>query len=216
MQAISLWFNGHAAYFAAHPELFALLATLLWPLLTGFASYFDAQIAARAPKLAAFLDASGFNAKLSLRILWRALSKKLPLPPMSIFLALLLLGCGPITPRDAAVNGINMSTTVAAQGEPQLAKLDRAEQKACESLPAPASPADCVADVRKRYAPAWKAYVAFLAARLAAVTLINTYDASAGVSTPPTPEQIAKVVATLAAAAGAFSTAVANVQGSTL
>lgn len=87
MTSIVLWFSGHASYFAAHPELFALV---LWPLLTGLASFANTKIAARFPTLAAFLAKSGFDAKGAVKIVWNAIAKSLSLPMM---MALFLVGC---------------------------------------------------------------------------------------------------------------------------
>lgn len=139
-------------------------------------------------------------------------------PPLVLLAlaAVLLTGCAGLTPRDAAVDWINGSSTLASQVEPVLAKLYQGEQDDCLALKAPASPKACVESVRARYAKAWTAYGDFLAARLAAIALINTYDAVQGVGAQPSAAAIAKVVGDLAAAEAAFSSAAATVKGSSL
>lgn len=133
-----------------------------------------------------------------------------------VALALAPIGCAGLTPRDAAVDGINASSTLATQAEPMLAKMYRDEQKACETLKPPASPKDCALDVRARYAKAWKAYVDFMVARTIAVTMVDTYDAVKGVGVQPTATEIAKVVGDLASAESAFSAAMSTVKGASI
>jgi hypothetical protein len=73
------------AWLAAHPELVAVLMTaVVWPALTGAASYADEWLARRAPTLAAILRAGGFDAKRFLAILGELARRKvprLPIPP---------------------------------------------------------------------------------------------------------------------------------------
>lgn len=138
---------------------------------------------------------------------------KMPtMPPPATLLVVFLLGCG-VTPRDATVNTINAASHVGAVIEPQLAAMYRSEQTKCLALTAPASPDDCVATVRERYAKAWQAYDDFLADRNAVVTLMNTFDNATALGTPMSLADVVKIVATLGAAGQAFANAVATVQG---
>ena len=73
------------AWLAAHPDLVAvLMVAVVWPVLSGAASYADEWLARRFPTAAAMLRASGFDAKRFLALALAVLRRKvptLPIPP---------------------------------------------------------------------------------------------------------------------------------------
>lgn len=100
------------AWLAAHPDLVAvLMVAVVWPVLSGAASYADEWLARRFPTAAAMLRASGFDAKRFLALAGSVLRRRvptLPIPPEVI----------EATARRSVPPAKDSEPTVVPRGEP--------------------------------------------------------------------------------------------------
>ncbi len=128
-----------------YPQLAAILISLVvWPTITGLASFGYARIEERFPEAVKALRAAGFDADRLLSAIRAAWPKRLPPPPPSAILPLLLLGgalvglvgcAGQFDPAEAA-KAIDGANTVITIGEPCVTEalnqaLDACETEAC-------------------------------------------------------------------------------------